>query len=331
MPVKKILKKIIIKLCRVCGYEIIDQNQFTFPSLKNKTFNELSTINKKSVVIPLGEIKISRKVEKLSIIVRTNSNVHISDQNKKRIFNKKKIDYIERSLNSLVTSINFFKKKYSEFKIDLTIVDQSENKDLTLKFDEIFSNIDFKPTIISFNKNEFKSEINLDFKKDVYGNLSSLLKCFKIAKENEGDLVFFLEDDYLHSETLIEEMILTYERISSQTNKELILVPSDYPFLYMDERSTNILAGSHRHWQTLDKILCSFMISKEMLENYWNNFLLTCSNHNNPIEKHLNEICKKEICLSPIPSLSVHMANSNSIFGISPYIDIVKEWEKNKN
>jgi hypothetical protein len=331
MLVKKIFKKIIIKLCRICGYEIIDQNQFTFPSLKNRKFNELSNINKKSVVIPLGEIKISRKVEKLSIIVRTNSNVHISDQNKKRIFNKNKIDYIERSLKSLVTSINSFKKKSSNFKISLTIVDQSENEDLFLKFDEIFSKLDFKPIILPFDKNEFKSEINVDFKKDVYGNLSSLLKCFKIAKENDGDLVFFLEDDYLHTETLIEEMILTYERISSQTNQELILVPSDYPFLYLDERSTNILAGSHRHWQTLDKILCSFMISKEMLENYWSNFLLTCTNHNNPIEKHLNEICKKEICLSPIPSLSLHMANSNSIFGISPYIDIVKEWEKNKS
>ena len=105
----------------------------------------------------------------------------------------------------------------------------------------------------------------------------------------------------------------------------------DYPFLYMEERLTNILAGSHRHWQTLDKVLCSFMISKEMLEAYWDNFVLTCQNHNNPIEKHLNEICKKEICLSPIPSLSVHMANSNSIFGIPPYIDIKKEWNNNKN
>ena len=73
------------------------------------------------------------------------------------------------------------------------------------------------------------------------------------------------------------------------------------------------------------------MVSKKMLEIYWNNFLSTCTSHNKPIEKHLNEICEKEICLSPIPSLSLHMANSNSIFGISPYIDVEKEWEKNKN
>ena len=202
---------------------------------------------------------------------------------------------------------------------------------MSLKFDEIFSKLDFKPTIIAFDKNELKSEINVDFNKDIFGNLSSLLKCFKIGKESESDLIFFLEDDYLHKKTLIEEMLLTYQRISSQTKKELILVPSDYPFLYMEERLTNILTGSHRHWQTLNKVLCSFMTSKEMLETYWENFLLTCQNHNNPIEKHLNEICKKEICLSPIPSLSIHMANSNSIFGISPYIDIKKEWDDNKN
>tara|TARA_B110000967_G_C18838969_1_gene538341 strand:- start:285 stop:1280 length:996 start_codon:yes stop_codon:yes gene_type:complete len=331
MILNKILKKIVIKLCRICGYEIIDQNDFTFPSLKNSKYNDLSLINKKSIVVPLGEVKISRKIESLSIIIRTNSNVHISDQNKKRIFNEDKLKYIERSLNSLVVSINEFKRKNNEFIINLTIIDQSDNKTMSLKFNEIFSKLNFEPKIIPFNKNEFKEEINLDYNKDVFGNLSSLLKCFKVAKENKGDLIFFLEDDYLHKKTLIEEMVLTYQRISSQTNRELILVPSDYPFLYMNERTTNVLAGSHRHWQTLDKVLCSFMTSKEMLEIYWDNFVLTCQNHNNPIEKHLNKICKQEMCLSPIPSLSIHMANSNSIFGIPPYIDIKKEWDDNKN
>ena len=188
--------------------------------------------------------------------------------------------------------------------------------------------MDLEINIINFDKNEFKNEIKLDYNKDVFGNLSSLLKCFKIAKNNSDDLYFFLEDDYLHNESLIEEMILTYERVSSQIKKEILLVPSDYPYLYMNERSTKVLTGSHRHWQTLNKVLCSFMTSKEILELYWNNFLLTCQEHNEPIEKYLNEICEKEVCLSPIPSLSIHMANANSIFGISPFLDVKKEWNK---
>ena len=154
------------------------------------------------------------------------------------------------------------------------------------------------------------------------------MKCFKVGKENKDDVVLFLEDDYLHKETMIEEMVMTYERISSQLKKELIIVPSDYPYLYMKERHTNILAGSHRHWQTLDKILCSFMTSNQIINDYWDNFVLTCKNHNDPIEKHLNEICKKETCISPIPSLSTHIANANSIFGISPFVDIKNDWKK---
>jgi len=329
MPVKKILKKILIKLCRISGYEIIDQNQFSFPSLKNKKFNNLSTINDKSIVFPLGEVKISKKIQSLGIIIRTNSNIHISDQNKKRIFNKDKIEYIKKSLKSLVNSINYFEKKIDKVKINITIIDQSNNEYLLQEFSKIFLNLSFKPKIIKFDKNELKDEIKVNTQKDIFGNLSSLLKCFKIAKESNDDLIFFLEDDYIHKKSLIEEMVLTYERVSSQINKEVILVPSDYPFLYMDERETKVIAGSHRHWQTLDKVLCSFMTSKEILETYWNNFLLTCQNDNEPIEKYLNQICEKEVCLSPIPSLSIHMANANSIFGVSPYIDIKKEWENN--
>ena len=74
---KKTLKKILIKLNRFCGYEIIDQNEFSFPSLMNKKFNDLSTLNNKSLVLPLGEVNITRKVRSLGIIVRTNSNIHI--------------------------------------------------------------------------------------------------------------------------------------------------------------------------------------------------------------------------------------------------------------
>ena len=329
MLVKKILKRLLIKLCRLSGYEIIDQNQFSFPSLKNRRFNDLAEINEKSIVFPLGEIKISNKIQSLKIIIRTNSNIHISDQNKKRIFNKEKIEYIKKSLNSLANSIEHFERKFSQIKISLTIVDQSKNNELLDVFNKIFAKIRSNLEIINFDKDELKDEIEVDYQKDIFGNLSSLLKCFKIAKQSNEDLIFFLEDDYIHKKSLIEEMILTYERISSQINKELILVPSDYPFLYLEERTTNIIPGSHRHWQTLDKVLCSFMMSKKILDNYWDNFIKTCKNHNDPIEKYLNEICKKEICLSPLPSLSIHMANSNSIFGISPFVDVKKEWDNN--
>ena len=54
------------------------------------------------------------------------------------------------------------------------------------------------------------------------------------------DLVYFVEDDYIHAENAMEEMVLTYERIASQINKELIICPTDYPYLYTKADSTQI-------------------------------------------------------------------------------------------
>ena len=50
-------------------------------------------------------------------------------------------------------------------------------------------------------------------------NMSNIHKSLLIAKNQCKDLVYFVEDDYLHQKEAISEMIFAYERISSQTNK----------------------------------------------------------------------------------------------------------------
>ena len=79
---KSILKNIFIKLSRKIGYEIIDQNNFTSPTL-NKEININLTNDKKSIILPLGEVKLTKKIKDLLIIFRTNTNINIWDQNKK--------------------------------------------------------------------------------------------------------------------------------------------------------------------------------------------------------------------------------------------------------
>ena len=80
------MKKLFIKLAKFLGYEIIDQNNFSSPTLDKRLNEDLSTFNHKSIVLPLGEVKISRKVKSLLIIVRINTEIEIWDQNKKRLF-----------------------------------------------------------------------------------------------------------------------------------------------------------------------------------------------------------------------------------------------------
>ena len=162
-------------------------------------------------------------------------------------------------------------------------------------------------------------------------NMSNIHKSLLIAKTQCEDLIYFVEDDYLHEQDAIQEMIYTYERIASQTNKELILCPSDYPYLYTKIDTTNVFLGAKKHWRKIDETLCTFLTSKKIVEKYWEKFVSMCQFEHYPFEKQLHEIYKLESCFSPIPSLAIHFTNVNSVFGLSPNVDWKKIWDKNSD
>ena len=326
---KSIIKKIFIRLSKILGYEIIDQNEFYSPTLEKNLSEDLSIINEKSIVLPLGEVSISRKVNSILIILRANTKIDIWDQNKKRIFEKPKVEYTTKSINSLIKSIIYCKTKYPNIKIKTLIVDDDSDEKTLINVKQIINSSNLDMEIINFDNNDYNNIINKQANLQTFGNLSSLLHSFELGKKMGKDLVFFLEDDYIHFEPMLEEMIASYERISSQTKKELFMCPADYPFLYMNNEKSNILIGNKRHWRTIDKTLCTFMTSIELINKYWDNFYSTCLDRNEPFEKHLNEIYKKELCISPLKSLSVHMTNVNSNYGLSPFINYKKLWDEN--
>tara|TARA_B100001121_G_C18635129_1_gene596285 strand:+ start:104 stop:1075 length:972 start_codon:yes stop_codon:yes gene_type:complete len=323
------MKKILIKLVKLLGFEIIDQNKFYSPTLKRELNEDLSIINQQSIVIPLGKVEITRKVKSLLIIFRTNSNVEIWDQNKKRLFEFPKIEYAIRSLNSLIKSIIYFKKKLPGVNLKLIILDDHSSKENIEKLKKI-SEKETSIELISLNHEKYKNIIKKQKTLETFSNLASLLNSFEIGKDKGEDLIFFVEDDYLHFETMLEEMVVSFERISSQLNKDIFICPSDYPYLYMNNEKTNILIGNKRHWRTTNKTLCTFLTSKNLLIKYWSNFTKTCEDRHDPFEKYINKIYEKELCISPLKSLSIHFANVNSSYGLSPFIDYKKLWEENK-
>ena len=325
-----IIKKLFIKLSKIIGYELIDQNDFKSPTLEKELNEDLSILNDKSIVLPLGEVKISRKVKSLLILFRTNSNVEIWDQNKRRLFELPKIEYTLRSLNSVLKSINFCKEKYPNLEIKLIIVDDNTNEINLNKIKNLIKNVNFDTNITKVNHQKYNQIIKEQKNDQTYSNLASLLFCFEIGKEKAEDLVFFVEDDYLHFEPMLEEMIASYERIASQINKDIFMCPADYPYLYMNNKKTNILIGNKRHWRTIDVTLCTFMTSKKFIHDYWDNFYKNCLDRHNPFEKYINEIYKSEICVSPLKSLSVHFTNVNSSYGLSPFIDYKKLWKESE-
>ena len=55
---KNIFKKLFVKFSKLLGFEIIDQNEFSSPTLNRELNENLSNI-KKSIILPLSLIHIS--------------------------------------------------------------------------------------------------------------------------------------------------------------------------------------------------------------------------------------------------------------------------------
>ena len=340
---KSFLQKLLIKLCRKVGYEIIDQNNLFVPSLNKFANQNLSSLQKDSISIPLGKVKITRKIKELSIIVRTYTSTEVEkskimlDQNKFRIFEKQKIEYTLRTINSLIISCKKALKNIKNFKINLVITDDNSSEENLSLIKKLINSSSLNYKIISLQKDKLnemikkKDEYGKDISEGMISNMRNILKSVLLTKDEVNDLVYFVEDDYIHDENAISEMLFAFERLTSQLGKDVFLCPADYPYLYNKIEDTKIFLGNKRHWRTVKETLITFMTSKEMILKYWEDFIAMSTTRHHPMEKKLHEIYEKEYCLSPIPSLAMHATNINSSYGIPPNIDWVKLWNENEN
>ena len=316
------VKKILIKICRIFGYELIDQSNLEFPVSNKKYEDVLSMPGDKSITLGLGETLITRKVKTLDIIVKICTTVQLVSQNKKRIFEENKSEYTFRTINSLIKSAKELIKKYKSLEVKFTIIDARSAETDVKKILSKLSNEGFKTQ-------RFKIEERKDAKNHMVSTMDSIKQSFKCAR-NCDDLIYFVEDDYIHEVRALTEMLFAYEKFSSIMKGEIFLLSTDYPYLYKNLNNSNILIGENSHWRTVKESLLTFMTSRKMIEKHYNKLTEMATIESSPFEKNLHEIYKQEKCFSPIPSLSIHCTNVNSVFGLSPNINLKKLWDENK-
>ena len=142
----------------------------------------------------------------------------------------------------------------------------------------------------------------------------------KIAKNivtNPTDLVYFLENDYLHTLNWVEkitELFSTYKLlhyVSLYDHKDKYLAPQ-----YEDLVSKIFLTENH-HWRTTPSTCGSFIITSELLEQDYD-FLTSVEGDHNKFTL-LNEQ-RNRMVINPIPGLSTHCIEGL----MSPTIN----WEK---
>ena len=284
-PKTSFFKRIFIKICRLIGYEIIDQSKYEIPTLNKKLGDSISVPGKKSITIPLGEIKITRKINSLKIIFRSCTSELIMDQNKKRLFEKDKNEYTFRSLNSILAAISHAKKNFRDLHCQNIVTDTNSKKEDLSQITNILSKYSINNKLIKINLNEYKEKITGNYTPAKFANMANLYTSLKITKEENDDLVYFVEDDYIHKKESIVEMLFSFEKFSTIFKNDVFLLPADYPYLYTKNDNTNVFIGHKKHWRLVEESLVTFLTSRENVVNNFKNLMQMATKWEDPWEK----------------------------------------------
>ena len=303
------LKRFLLKLFNLYA---LDKETFELVNPKfDKKAENYFKFNDKSVILSTGFLTFKRKIKKLDIFYRYSPDISLWNSPgkwKRIISNINKETLIKVSLISLKKSILKFLES-NTLDISLNLIYDKSSSEFNNQLSNLLSNNKFKINII-------KSKID--------GNRGTYLECCDQAEKSE-DLIFFIEDDYLFKKDSIEELLFSYSRISTQTEKELFFTPSDYVFYYDKNYTTSVFIGKNYRWRVVKETLLTFMFSKKLLNIYRNKIRAVGEVENDPFEKPLHEIFEKELCFAPISSTSFHI--SRTVPSIEP--DWHKLWEEN--
>ena len=270
-------KRFLLKLLNV--YAI---NKETFELINSNIPNQAKNyykFNDKSLILSSGFLNFNRKIKKLDIFYRFSPDVDLwnSTGSWKRIIpNIDKKTLIKVSLLSLKKSILFF---LEENNLDIS---------LNLIFDKSSYEFNEELKTILFND---KFEVKF-FESNIKGNRGTYLECCNQAEKAE-DLIFFVEDDYLFKKNSIDELLFTYLRISTQTNREIFLTPTDHPFYYDSNYLTSIYLGKNYRWRLVKETLLTFLFSKKIFNIYKDKIRAVGEVENDPFEKSLHQIFEK--------------------------------------
>jgi hypothetical protein len=188
-------------------------------------------------------------------------------------------------------------KKYDNINLTLAL-DGNINQDFTKKYQDKFTlfSTDYKSSLLSYR---------------------ALLNYIKEQHMEPNELIYFLENDYLHVDNWVEKIVELHSTFSN-LNYVSLYDHNDKYFLPMyDDLVSKIITTQSHHWRTTPSTCGSFVISRKIFDEDYDVWLTTVGDHNTFL--HLYET-KSRFVLTPIPGLSTHCMEGL----LSPTID----WSK---
>jgi glycosyltransferase involved in cell wall biosynthesis len=269
-----------------------------------------------------SEYKQEKESCSLDIILRTCDVANVHSDWRVRYHEIEKSHLVVGCLNSLAKSID----SVSNVNISLTVLDDHSSEETLIKIENILKKL---------NNTRL---IRLDDK----GYNNSAYQQWLMCRDSAADLVYSVEDDYLHCPTAIQEMVDSFYLFCDRLKRnDVVLYPFDEPSEYNPPSRTDfIVHGSARHWRTGIFTTNVMMTRPQLFRDNWELFKTLALKYNgdylNPRTEHYEEsntIWKiwqnnQAIRFNPIPSLALHMQFEQQK---DPFIDWQTWWKECTN
>lgn len=158
---------------------------------------------------------------------------------------------------------------------------------------------------------------------------------YEWCKIQEVDYIYCVEDDYLHQESAINDMIDMINFLKEFNPGDYAIFPFNCPHRYTPFQNlypSYIVQGPKQYWRSAFNSTHTFFVSKE------------CFTQNNEIMKyqaynwHINGACEdtsinkiwrnqETMLFTPLESLAIHIANTSQL---EPFFDWQSLWRKNQ-
>lgn len=247
-----------------------------------------------------------------------------------RIVNKS--ECILRCLNSIINNLESIESK------TLYIIDDNSSEEFKQKLIGLTEN--FPYIQLNFLPKIDKSDLSPK-KKTRYSLQVALDYIYELPKEN---LVYLVEDDYLHLPNSIQELASTHKYLSGITKTDVGIFPQDFNQLYYHPKFPHnetyfkpclVVPAEKRYYRTTWFTQESFMVKSETFKKYKSEFdsLLTIGDNEYNWEGNtISNIWTRPDfnMFIPIGSLVVHMSNKMDMPFFFSKEDVIKLWEENK-
>lgn len=257
----------------------------------------------------------------LDIIIRTCSKQAVETTEIPRVCGNNREEMILKCISSVVISAN-----NTNEEVKIAVIDDHSTEEFLSKLSKVLDHSKHPHNLINLEEEGFNASAHAQFAQGLQGK----------------ELVYFIEDDYLHTPDAIDEMIQAH-RFFSQLSRfnDVAIFPYDCPDRYRLDQITSakIFLGGGRHWRTVQATSNTLLLHVETLKKHFDVFsILALEYKKNPYITEattINQLYNNMVeyggpinLFSPIPSLAVHLSY-DEIPKIKPLmLDWEVEWNR---